>query len=263
MGGVVLGGLALACARLGDRDGKLWWPISRYGAAGLLRVAGVTDLVVDGGAHLEHAVSQGRGVVLMANHESLLDIAALMRPSPVPLAFVAKSELRRLPVFGTALEAMGHVFVDRRRTKGTEPNLHRAAPSLSERHGRLVVFPEGTRSVTGELLPFKRGGFHLALAAGAPIVPVGIAGTSAILSKADGWRGPGPIAVAFGPAIRTDSAGVSLDGVMTRARLAIATERDRAERLLGATGERSRRITEMPASGVVPTTKLGTEATTG
>ena len=117
-----------------------------------------------------------QGAVLMANHSSFLDITACFVSSPTPIVYLAKASLRKVPLLGGANARVGTVFVDR----GNKKSALNAIKTLvnTVKNGRsVVVFPEGTRSKTGELKPFKKGGFHLAVQASAPVVPVHITGT--------------------------------------------------------------------------------------
>src|SRR5689334_12614414 len=98
-GGTTLGGLALASALAGDREGRIWWPLSRMGSGGMLEVCGVTDLRTEGTEHF----ATTRPAVVVANHESLFDPAVLMKASELPLRFIVKEEVRRFPIFGRAL----------------------------------------------------------------------------------------------------------------------------------------------------------------
>ena len=101
---------------------------------------------------------------------------------PVVPGFLAKAELREVPVFGRAMEAGGHVFVDRGVHESAIAAVEAAADGVAS--GRsIVVFPEGTRSRRREVLPFKKGGFHLAKKAGVPLVPVGLRGSADVLPK--------------------------------------------------------------------------------
>ena len=228
-GGATLGGLALASALLGDRDGRVWWPISRLGSSGMLRACGVTALHTEGAERFTAC----RPAIVMANHESLFDPAVLMKSSETPLRFVAKKELARVPIFGSALSAMGHVFVDRGHRDEARRDLERAASAI--RNGKTVlVFPEGTRATGDELLPFKTGAFHLAARAGVPILPVGIAGPREILPKHGGFRRGGKVALVVGEPIAT--AGID-DGrvteLVTTVRGAIRALRARARAFVG------------------------------
>jgi 1-acyl-sn-glycerol-3-phosphate acyltransferase len=124
---------------------------------------------------LEH-LAPGETYVVMSNHQSLYDIPVIFQTLTLRVRMVAKTELFRVPVWAQAMRAAGFVEVDRQ-------NRHRAVESLDNaRHAletgtSIWIAPEGTRSDSGELLPFKKGGFHLALGTGARILPVSIDGT--------------------------------------------------------------------------------------
>lgn len=197
--------IAGVSALAGDKKGRVWWSTSRTWARGLLASAGMTDLIVKG----VEVLYSGEPYIVMSNHESHLDPPSLILGSERPLGFLTKQELKWIPFFGWALEATGHVFVDRRNKARSHESIDRAAAKIAE--GRCVlVFPEGSRSVDGEMLPFKKGGFVLAVKSGVPIVPVGIAGTRAIFPAQNRYvRGRGPVAIVYGAPIPT--AGVSLD----------------------------------------------------
>ncbi len=191
--------VAGSAALLGDRTGKIWWPASQFWARGLTDAAGVTDFIVQG----VEVLYDGAPYVLMANHESHLDPPSFIRASDRPIGFLTKKELERIPVFGWALRRTGHVFIDRKNRDQSHASIARAAEAVRE--GRcILVFPEGTRGQADDLLPFKKGGFVLALEARVSIVPCGIAGTRQILpahSKFVNQRGP--VALVFGDPIPT------------------------------------------------------------
>lgn len=128
---------------------------------------------------IEHA-SARLPCVFIANHQSLLDIWALIPALPLSTRFVAKKSLFLIPVFGWAIAASGFVPIDRKNRTAAMRSLSRAAEKV--RGGRsLLLFAEGTRSRDGRLGPFKRGAFHLALEAGTPVVPVAISGSGRAL----------------------------------------------------------------------------------
>jgi 1-acyl-sn-glycerol-3-phosphate acyltransferase len=147
----------------------------------LLRAAG-TDVVVEGGQHLVEG-SQ----IVVANHESWFDVLALAARLPVEYRFVAKKELGRVPLWGPAWKACGHISIDREDRQSAIESLQRAGRQIREESVTIVMFPEGTRSPTGELRPFKKGAFVLAIQAGAPVVPVGISGSRRVMPKGR-WR---------------------------------------------------------------------------
>ncbi|HKB76659.1 MAG TPA: lysophospholipid acyltransferase family protein [Myxococcales bacterium] len=148
-----------------------------------------------------HPLDRSRSYVFVSNHTSNIDVPAIVSISPEPLRFVAKQELGRIPLFGWAARRMGHVFIDRR-------DSHGAARTIAERIGRglqgigLFFFAEGTRSTTGDLLPFKKGAAVAALTTGLDCVPIGVAGAREVLApKGFSLFRPGPIAVVFGAPI--------------------------------------------------------------
>jgi len=193
-------GPALAMAR------RVWAP-------GLLAVAGAR-LRVSG---LE-ALDPARPYLIVANHQSWIDVPALVRALPVPLHFLAKRELAAVPLLGWYIRAMGMVFVERGARRRAAGSVAQAGALLAA--GRTVVsFPEGTRSRDGRLRPFKSGAFGAAIAAGTPVLPVALVGAGAVL-PAGGFRvRPGTIEVRIGAPI--DPAPFAPDD---RAGLARATE---------------------------------------
>jgi 1-acyl-sn-glycerol-3-phosphate acyltransferase len=164
----------------------------------LLESAGVT-VTVDGTEHL----SQTEAQVIVANHQSWFDIIALFYVLPVELRFVAKKELFAVPFFGWALRALGHVKLDRGNLKKAIEAYEVASKYIREQRLSVLVFPEGTRSRTGLLQPFKTGPFVLAIQSGAPIVPAYVSGTFGILPKGSIRVRPSAVHVGVGPPIPT------------------------------------------------------------
>lgn len=176
------------------------------------------ELVLEGGEHLP---TDGPAV-LVSNHASHLDGPALAVALPRPIFFVAKKELARIPVFGQALMAIGTVIVDRGRSEKARRQMQRALDRI--RQGRWVaVFAEGTRSRDGRVAPFKKGGFHLAIDAQVPIVPIAIRGSHAILPKGAAHpRRPGTIEIVVGEPIPVEGLGKeSLPDLLERTRAAV------------------------------------------
>lgn len=138
--------------------------------------------------------------VVMANHQSHLDVPALFDVLPFMIRFVAKKELSMIPIFGPAMRALGHIIIDRSDHEQATKTLNEAAKHI--RGGTtVVIFPEGTRSRDGQLLPFKKGGFVLALQAGVPIVPITISGSRDCLPRGSTAIRPGEIVVRVHPPI--------------------------------------------------------------
>lgn len=130
----------------------------------------------------EHLGDGHETFILMSNHQSHFDIPILYRAIPRRIRMVAKAELFRIPLFGRAMVAAGFVKVDRAQREQAMQNLRNSA-SMLERGTLLWIAPEGTRSVSGKLGPFKSGGFHLALESGHRIVPIAIDGTHKVLQS--------------------------------------------------------------------------------
>jgi 1-acyl-sn-glycerol-3-phosphate acyltransferase len=136
-------------------------------------------------------------VIFASNHESVLDIWVLFVVIQRSFRFIAKQELFRLPVFGWYLRVGGHIPVDRSNHQRAVASLARAGEAV--RAGTsIVVFPEGTRSRTGRIQPFKKGPFVVAKEAGVPIVPIAISGSGAVTPSKHIEVHPAPIRVAIG-----------------------------------------------------------------
>lgn len=129
------------------------------------------------------AIESGQSYVIMSNHQSLYDIVVLFQALPLDFRMVAKAELFRVPIWGTAMDRAGFVKIDRAKGQEARGVLASKGQTLKEQGLSLWIAPEGTRSPSGELLPLRSGGFELALALGLPILPVRIDGTREILGK--------------------------------------------------------------------------------
>jgi 1-acyl-sn-glycerol-3-phosphate acyltransferase len=114
--------------------------------------------------------------LVMSNHQSLYDIPVLFNVIGSNVRMITKEELFRVPIFGKALHAGGFISIDRSNRKAAIRSLDRARALLAS-GTHVWIAPEGTRSKTGKLLPFKKGAFYLALEAGLPILPVTLSGT--------------------------------------------------------------------------------------
>lgn len=156
-------------------DGVTW--IARRWIRWIFAACGI-EIQVAGLEHLEPAATY----VVMSNHQSAIDIGALVTGLPFPWRFVAKKEIARIPFFGWAVRLAGNIVIDRSNNERSVASLQAAARRIREGLN-VIIFPEGTRSPTGELQDFKSGGFHLAIEAGVPILPVTVSGSQRITPK--------------------------------------------------------------------------------
>ncbi|HQI97595.1 MAG TPA: lysophospholipid acyltransferase family protein [Syntrophorhabdus sp.] len=120
--------------------------------------------------------------IFMCNHQSALDIFSLLNSLPVQFKWIAKRELFYIPFLGWAMKRAGYISLDRKHPREAIKAMDDAAKKIRE-GTNIIIFPEGTRSKDGHLLPFKKGGFSLALRAKVPIVPVGISGSNRLQPK--------------------------------------------------------------------------------
>ncbi len=155
---------------LDECDERLfWW--SRE----LIRRAEI-ELSVIGG----ELIPEGEALVVMSNHRSYYDIPSVFCAVPGRLRMVAKKELFRVPLFGVAMQAAGFIKIDRDKREKAIASLRESSRLLSQ-GTRVWIAPEGTRSKTGALGPFKSGGFHLAVDAGVRILPLVLRGTENVM----------------------------------------------------------------------------------
>lgn len=198
------------------RNEQLTWRFAKSQARNLARVLGVR-VKVTGLEHLD-----GRPCVFVANHQSHFDIAAILGFVPGINRFTAKKELFREPVLGLVMRTMGMIPVDREDTEKTIARLRRLR---ADGHS-LVFFPEGTRSRSGVVGPFKKGAFVTAMDLGLPIVPIACRGSESIM-PAGGYLSilPGDVELVILEPVETEGLSYERRGALaaeTRARIAAA-----------------------------------------
>lgn len=176
--------------------------IGRTWISWIFRTCGVR-VIVEG---LDN-VDRTHSYVFMSNHQSVLDIGALVLTLPVNWRFVAKRELTWVPFFGWALGLSDQIVIDRGNRASAVRSLQCAAERV--RSGvSVIVFPEGTRSPTGRMREFKSGGFHLAIEAQVPILPATVSGSFHLIPKRSLKVQGGTIKVSYGKPIPTRGFGV-------------------------------------------------------
>jgi 1-acyl-sn-glycerol-3-phosphate acyltransferase len=180
--------LGYAVARL-TRSSAPLYALGRLGIRVTLFLAG-TKIVVFG----KERLGDHRNTVIVANHVSHLDAPVLLQALGVDFKAVAKKEVFYVPVFSSVLRLAGFIEVDRADRAQATRAIARAVDALKAGHC-FLIFPEGTRSRTGEMGPFKKGGFVVAMDAGSRIVPVALAGTRELMPRGGFRIRPGTVRV--------------------------------------------------------------------
>ena len=176
--------------------------VARWWARGVLRVSGACCRIEG----LEHIEGSGP-FVIVSNHRSHMDTPLLIAHLPFLFGFIVKRELMRIPVFAGAMKAIGCVAVSRRRSREDHAVLDGVAVEVAGGKS-ILVFAEGRRSPTDEMMPFKKGATVLALKAGVPILPVAVSGTNRVIPLEGGTVIPGPLLLRIGSPIVTKGLGM-------------------------------------------------------
>ncbi len=148
------------------------------------RLSPLWDFSVSGNAPAD---IDRRGYVVVSNHESTAD-PFLLSFLPWDMRWIAKEELFKIPVIGSLMKYSGDISL-KRGDRDSVKNMMNDCRSTLEAGMSVMIFPEGTRSPDGGLLPFKRGAFELALSVGAPVLPIAVSGTRACRPKGSKWFG--------------------------------------------------------------------------
>ncbi|HEX8686275.1 MAG TPA: lysophospholipid acyltransferase family protein, partial [Pyrinomonadaceae bacterium] len=201
--------------------GRPYWvyPFALFGARNWLRLSGARVRV----RGLEN-LNPEQAYVFIANHRSFLDTAALFYHLRRRIGILAKKELLKVPILGYGMGFVNILAIDRT-NRESALRTTRAATDRLRAGISFGVFAEGTRARPGELLPFKKGGFYMAVTAGVPVVPVAFRNTDELMGKGTGVARPGAFEMVILPPIET--AGLTdadVKSLTEQTRAAIAEE---------------------------------------
>lgn len=183
-----------------DRSFYLYFKLSKIFSNGILLISGI-ELKISG---LENFDSQ-KVYIFVSNHSSQFDIPVLQSAVPNKNSIIFKKELGKIPLFGWQLRTGPYIMIDRSNAESALRSIEQAKKRMTKLGLSPIVFPEGTRSETGEVQQFKRGAFYLAAKAGYPIIPVSISGASKILPKGKLRINSGTIYIHFDKPILTEN----------------------------------------------------------
>jgi 1-acyl-sn-glycerol-3-phosphate acyltransferase len=194
---IVFGTISLAVSFF-DRDGRKQIVFARQWARTLLAVSGVR-------VHVEgiEKIDPNGSYVFAPNHVSYMDTPVVLANIPVQFRFLAKRELFKIPFLGHHLHRAGHIPVPRGNPREAVKTMAESGRIIRERGISVLIFPEGGRSLDGELQDFKEGAAYIAIKAGVPVVPVGIQGTFKILPMGSVLPRPGRVTLRVGDPIPT------------------------------------------------------------
>lgn len=170
-----------------------WW--SRV----WLRASG-THLSIEGGDHID----PNKSYVVVANHLSTLDIMVCFLAVPLPIRYLAKKELFRIPLMAQAMRAVGIIEVDRKARGAIHTSVNRQAKELIEHKRSLIIYAEGTRPRDGVMKPFKKGAFTMAISSQMPVLPLSIHGTYEAAVPGKPWFRGGQVTATVDPPISTE-----------------------------------------------------------
>jgi len=170
-----------------------WWSRMWLWASG-------THLTVEG----QESIDPKQSYVVVANHLSTLDIMVCFLAVPLPIRYLAKKELFRIPLLAQAMRAVGIIEVDRAARTSIHASVNRQARDLIAHNRSLIIYPEGTRPRDGVMKPFKKGAFTMAIASRLPVLPLSIHGTYEAAVPGKPWFRGGPVTAIIDPPIPTE-----------------------------------------------------------
>ncbi|MDX1469227.1 MAG: lysophospholipid acyltransferase family protein [Acidimicrobiia bacterium] len=195
---IILGPIAVVIAIINDTSPWIEKLIQAWSSV-WLRTSGCR-LEIEG----QENIDPERSYVVVANHLSTLDIMACFRATGIPIRYLAKKELFRLPILAQAMRAVGIIEVDRAARGAIHASVNRQAKELIEKRRSLIIYAEGTRPRNGIMKPFKKGAFTMAVASGLPILPMSIHGSFEAMPPGTPWVRGGPVRIVIDPAIETE-----------------------------------------------------------
>ncbi|CAN5600916.1 lysophospholipid acyltransferase family protein [soil metagenome] len=198
------------------------YPLCVWGSKLWIRGSGA-QVKVSGGEN----VLPEKSYIFIANHRSYLDTTALFAYVPTRIALIAKKEVLKVPVLGRGMSFINFVAIDRSNPQRALETMEKVREIVDSGYS-FGVFAEGTRAMPGDLLPFKKGAFHLAMQTGAAIIPVAIKNTDYLMGKKTGVVNPGTMEIVLLPPIETGNLTTAdLPDLLKKTREAIAEELSR------------------------------------
>jgi len=202
------------------RNRDLAYPWARWGARTWLKLSGM-KVSVSGKENLQ----ENQSYVFVANHHSYLDTAAMFAYTGKKMGVIAKKEMLKLPIGGRFMKYVNVLAIDRSNAEKAIETMNDAAEKM--RSGvSFGVFAEGTRAMPFELLPFKKGAFHIAIETGFPIVPIVFKNTDVLMGKKQNYAQPGTIEMTMLAPFETKNLTVEKDliDLLDKVRGAIAED---------------------------------------
>lgn len=191
-----------------------------WGSKAWIRWSGI-KVKVSGKENLE----ENKSYIFVANHRSYVDTTALFAYAGKRIGLIAKKEVLKVPVLGTGMQFIDFVAIDRSNPERAKQTMEKVRRTVDGGYS-FGIFAEGTRAMPGELLPFKKGAFHVAIQTGAAIVPVAIKNTDYLMGKKTGVANPGTMEIVLLPPIETRGKTIEQDlpDLLIKTRAAIAEE---------------------------------------